>query len=87
MENKQTAIQELIDELVEHLTYDDKLSDDSRITYETIRLRCFSKLNKEKEQMIDFALWLRNNDTQENAEMFANFSDIDMLNYYLNLKK
>ena len=37
--------------------------------------------------MIDFALCLRNNDTQENAEMFANFSDIDMLNYYLNLKK
>jgi len=87
MENKKTVIQELIDELVEHLTYDDKLSDDSRITYETIRLRCLSKLNKEKEQMIDFALWLRNNDTQENAEMFANFSDIDMLNYYLNLKK
>lgn len=48
---KKTAMQELIDEIVEHLTYDDKLSEDSRITYETIRLRCLSKLTKEKEQM------------------------------------
>lgn len=48
---KKTAMQELIDEIVEHLTYDDKLSEDSRITYETTRLRCLSKLTKEKEQM------------------------------------
>lgn len=31
---------------------------------------------------IDFALWLRDNDTQENAEDFANFSDEDMLDYW-----
>jgi hypothetical protein len=37
-------------EIVEHLTYDDDLSDDSRTTLETIRLRCLSKLTKEKEQ-------------------------------------
>jgi hypothetical protein len=51
-----TAIQELIDEIVEHLTYDDDLSDDSRITLETIRLRCLSKLkiedfNKDEETL------------------------------------
>jgi len=50
---KKTAMQELIDEIVEHLTYDDDLTDNSRITLETIRLRCFSKLTKEKEQIID----------------------------------
>ena len=46
-----TVMQELIDEIVEHLTYDDDLSEDSRITYETIRLRCLGKLKLEKEQM------------------------------------
>jgi hypothetical protein len=48
-----TAMQEFIEEIVEHLTYDDSLSEDSRVTYETIRLRCISKLEKEKEQIID----------------------------------
>jgi DNA primase len=50
---KKTAMQELIDEIIEHLTYDDYLSDDSRTTYETIRLRCLNKLSVEKEQMMD----------------------------------
>ena len=49
---QQTVMQELINEIVEHLTYDDDLSDDSRIAYETIRLRCLSKLSMEKEQII-----------------------------------
>ena len=53
MENKHTAMQQLINEIVEHLTYDDDLSDDSRMTLETIRLRCLSKLSIEKEQIID----------------------------------
>jgi hypothetical protein len=50
---KQTAMQELIDEIVEHLTYDDDLTEDSRITLETIRLRCLGKLATEKQQIID----------------------------------
>ena len=49
-------MQELIEEIVEHLTYDDSLSEDSRVTYETIRLRCIGKLEKEKQQIID-ACW------------------------------
>lgn len=48
---KKTVIQELIDEIVEHLTYDDDLTEDSRITLETIRLRCLSKLSIEKEML------------------------------------
>ena len=52
-ENRKTTIQELIDEIVEHLTYDDDLSEDSRMTLETIRLRCLGKLTKEKEQIIN----------------------------------
>jgi hypothetical protein len=48
-----TVMQELIEEIVEHLTYDDSLSEDSRVTYETIRLRCISKLEKEKEQIVE----------------------------------
>jgi hypothetical protein len=50
---KKTVIQELIDEIVEHLTYDDDLTDESRTTLETIRLRCLGKLSKEKEQIIN----------------------------------
>jgi len=53
MENKHTAMQQLINEIVEHLTYDDDLSDNSRMTFETIRLRCLGKLSVEKEQIID----------------------------------
>jgi hypothetical protein len=53
MKNKHTAMQQLINEIVEHLTYDDDLSDDSRMTLETIRLRCLGKLSVEKEQIID----------------------------------
>ena len=48
-----TTMQQLIDEIVEHLTYDDDLSDDSRITYETIRLVCLGKLKLEKQQIIE----------------------------------
>lgn len=51
--NKQTAMQQLLNEIVEHLTYDDDLSDDSRMTLETIRLRCLGKLSVEKQQIID----------------------------------
>jgi hypothetical protein len=50
---KKTAMQELINEIVEHLTYDDDLSDDSKTTYETIRLRCLNKLSVEKKQIIN----------------------------------
>jgi hypothetical protein len=50
---KKTVIQELIDEIVEHLTYDDDLTDESRNTLEAIRLRCLGKLTKEKEQIKD----------------------------------
>jgi len=65
-------IQELIDEIVEHLTYDDKLSEDSRITYETIRLRCLSKLKKEEEQMKEMYLkGIENCDSLPQQETFV----------------
>jgi hypothetical protein len=50
---KKTAMQQLIDEIVEHLTYDDDLTDDNRTTLETIRLRCLGKLSMEKDQIIN----------------------------------
>ena len=50
----QTAMQQLINEVVEHLTYDDDLTEDSRIALETIRLRCLGKLEMEKQQMFDY---------------------------------
>jgi hypothetical protein len=50
---EQTAVQQLINEIVEHLTYDDDLTADNRTTLETIRLRCLNKLSVEKEQIIN----------------------------------
>ena len=35
-----------------------------------------------KKNCIDFALWLRDNDTQENAEQFFHFSDEGMFDYW-----
>jgi hypothetical protein len=73
MENKQTAMQQLINEIVEHLTYDDDLSDDSRMTLETIRLKCLGKLSVEKEQIID-AFWKGDNTdctSEQNSKEFA----------------
>jgi hypothetical protein len=70
-----TAIQELIDEIVEHLTYDDDLSDDSRITLETIRLRCLSKLKIEKDQIIN---------TFKDAQVFKVMNDERRAEQYYN---
>lgn len=36
-----------------------------------------------KDNMIEFALWLRVNDTQENADQWFHYSDMDMLNYWI----
>lgn len=36
-----------------------------------------------KEIAIKFAIWLRDNDTQENADEWCNYSDEDMFNYFV----
>lgn len=46
-----TAMQELIDEIVECLTYDDDLIDEARNALEKIRIKCICKLELEKEQL------------------------------------
>lgn len=53
MEQKQTAMQKLIDEIVEHLTYDDDLTDEARGVLEKIRVKCEGKLEMEKQQIMD----------------------------------
>jgi hypothetical protein len=73
--NKQTAIQQLIDEIVEHFTYDNYLTDDNKITLETIRLRCLSKLSIEKEQIIEtfkYAQVLHTMNDQMRGEQYYN---------------
>jgi hypothetical protein len=77
---QQTAMQQLINEIVEHLTYDDDLTEDSRIALETIRLRCLGKLEMEKQQIIDanydgqrlHAKSVTNLMLQDNAESYYN---------------
>ena len=41
-------------------------------------------LQKEKEQMISFHKWMKENDTQENAEEYFHYTDEDMVNEYFN---
>ena len=36
-----------------------------------------------KEVAIKFAIWLRDNDTQDNADEWCNYSDEDMFNYFI----
>lgn len=38
-----------------------------------------------KEVAIKFALWLRDNDTQDNTERWFGYSDSDMFDYFLDL--
>lgn len=49
---------------------------------ETEELEKINKIYYSKD-CIDFALWLRENDTQENAEKFFHFSDEDMFDYWI----
>ena len=71
----QTAMQELINEIVEHLTYDDDLTEDSRIALETIRLRCLGKLEMEKQQIIDAFI-------EGSDDGFYGFGDSNREKYY-----
>jgi hypothetical protein len=48
-----TAMWDLINEIVEHLTYDDDLTEDTRSCLEKIRIKCISKLEKEQIQIVE----------------------------------
>jgi predicted transcriptional regulator len=72
----QTALQELISELKSIESYDPIV--------QGIIKRAESKLEKEKEQMINFYTWMRMNDS---SEAYFHYSDEDMLNEYLNQNK
>ena len=70
-----TAMQELIEELESIKVF----------KYKNLVIRLVkNKLEKEKEQMIDFYNWMRRNDS---AEEFFHYSDEDMLTDYLNQNK
>lgn len=52
----------------------------------------FNKLDNSyspsQQDCIDFAIWLRENDTPENAEEFFNYTNDDMFKYWVeNIKK
>jgi predicted transcriptional regulator len=72
----QTILQELISELKSIESYDPIV--------QGIIKRAESKLEKEKEQMINFYTWMRMNDS---SEAYFHYSDEDMLNEYLNQNK
>lgn len=70
-----TAMQELIEELESIKVF----------KYKNLVIRLLkNKLEKEKEQMIDFYNWMRRNDS---AEEYFHYSDEDMLTDYLNQNK
>lgn len=77
-----TAMQQLIDEIVEHLTYDDDLSEDSRITLETIRLRCLGKLLIEKEQIMNAYSTGADDEYEYHVNNSVKREDIDCEKYF-----
>ena len=75
MNNMKTAMQELIEELESIKVFKYK-----NLVIALVK----NKLEKEKEQMIDFYNWMRRNDS---AEEYFHYSDEDMLTDYLNQNK
>lgn len=71
----QTAMQQLIIEL-KHVEEWPMISG--------ITKRAEKLLEKEKEQMLNFYMWMRMN---ENAEVYSHYSDEDMFTEYLNQKQ
>ena len=72
-----TAMQELIEELdLTKIANREKL-----IMVKYIVAKC---LEKEKEQMLNFYMWMRMN---ENTEKYLDYSDEDMFSEYLNQKQ
>jgi hypothetical protein len=43
-------------------------------------------LSKEKQHMLSFHKWMKENDTSKNAEIYFHYSDGDMLEEYLKSK-
>ena len=76
MEN-QTAVQFLMDELAIYL--DTNLT---RADKKTIRDQLGNALAKEKAQTIAFHNWMKENDTEGNAERFFHYTDEDMLDKF-----
>ena len=54
------------------------------VAYGTVLTIIESLLEKEKEQMLDFYMWMRMNDS---AEAYFHYSDDDMFTEYLNQNK
>ena len=75
MNNMKTAMQELIEELESIKVFKYK-----NLVIALVK----NKLEKEKEQMIDFYNWMIRNDS---AEEYFHYSDEDMLTDYLNQNK
>ena len=76
-----TAMQELI-QLLKELQLDARNSNatEFQIAMTFAIGRAETKLEKEKEQMIDFYNWMRRNDS---SEEYFHYSDEDMLEQYL----
>lgn len=89
MEKKITAVEWLIAELERRLVIIETEPDGNvrETMINNFLIDADQAKAMERQQMIDFALWLKENDTPENAEMFFGFSDDDMLNYFLNIQQ
>jgi hypothetical protein len=64
-----------------------RLADYVRSRYETTQVfenLVSNLIEKEKRELISFHKWMLQNDTADNAEAFANYSDKDMVDHYLN---
>jgi ABC-type tungstate transport system permease subunit len=80
-----TAMQELIEIFNHELKLEEAtLSNDEGYMLKWAIFNAKSLLEKEKEQMLNFYMWMRMN---ENAEKYLDYSDEDMFKEYLNKDK
>jgi hypothetical protein len=78
-----TAMQELIDKIILE-SNSDKPTFQQKYILIWVKYMAEELLEKEKEQMLNFYMWMRMN---ENTEKYLDYSDEDMFKEYLNQDK
>ena len=57
----------------------------SKTNYDQVNALVEQAKEKEKLHCVAFHNWMLENDTSDNAERFANYTDVDMYNEFINI--
>ena len=81
---QQTAVEWLVEQLVElDKELDGRRKSDDSTVIKINPTKIYKQAKQmEKEQIINFHGWMLRNDTQENAELFFHYGDMDMVSLF-----